>query len=283
MTAIAIWCNHENAENPGLWVAADTRVTTQSGPLDDAAKIFALPVVCRSPGASGFPEEIYFNHAYGYCFAGDTLLGQNAYVALTPLLSNLFSSAKYIPSLEDVARYTHSYLSHTFDACKVHRGKRSIFEVALFGYCHKTKCLSAYHFFIPESQQQVVKMTIKSHKNMQKNEFLYLGVEKSRIVSQIQTTLNADSSPMAEFTAQCAGRPLSRAPRYVIQDLIDNETIPSIGGDLQLGIADKFGFRAYPLCRPGTSGLAIIRYLGRELTDDLQYVGQALVGGVAMA
>jgi hypothetical protein len=35
MTAIAIWCNHENAENPGLWVAADTRVSTPSGSLID--------------------------------------------------------------------------------------------------------------------------------------------------------------------------------------------------------------------------------------------------------
>ncbi len=284
MTAIAIWCNHENAENPGLWVAADTRVSTPSGSLiDDAAKVFALPVVCRLPGPNGLPEERYHDHTYGYCFAGDTLLGQNAYLALTPLLSNLFSSAKYIPSLDDVARYIHSYLSLTFDACKVHRGERSIFEVALFGYCPKTKCLSAYHFFIPEFEQEVVKMTVESHKNMQKNDFLYLGVEKSRIVSQIRTALNADSSPMAEFNARRARRPLSRAPRYVIQDLINDESVPSIGGDLQLGIADKFGFRAFPLCKPGTSGLAIIRYLGRELTDDLQYVGQALVGGEAVA
>lgn len=283
MTAIAIWCNHEIAENPGLWVAADTRVSTQSGSLiDDAAKIFALPVVCRSPGPSGFPEERYHDHTYGYCFAGDTLLGQNAYLALAPLLSNLFSSARYIPSLDDVGRYVYSYLSLTFDACKSHRAGHSIFEVALFGYCPRANSLSAYHFS-PTFEQEVVKMTIQPHENMQQNDFLYLGDEKLHIASQIQDALSADSSPMDEFNARRAGRPLSRAPRYVIQDHINDEAFPTIGGDLQLGIADKFGFRAFPLCRPGTSGLAIIRYLGRELTDDLQYVGQALVGGVAMA
>jgi hypothetical protein len=88
---------------------------------------------------------------------------------------------------------------------------------------------------------------------------------------------------MAAFMAASAGRPLTRAPRHVIQDFINDEAFPKIGGDLQLGIADKFGFRAFPLCKPGPSGLAIIRYLGRELTNDLQYVGEALVGGVAMA
>lgn len=283
MTAIAIWCNHENAENPGLWVAADTRVSTPSGSLiDDAAKVFALPVVCRSPGPNGLPEERYHDHTYGYCFAGDTLLGQNAYLALAPLLSNLFSSARYIPSLDDVAIYIHSYLSLTFDACKLHRAERSIFEVALFGHCPRINSLSAYHF-IPTFEQEVVKMTFQSHENMQQNDFLYLGDEKPRIASQIRTALNADSSPMAAFMAASAGRRLSRAPRHVIQDLINSEAFPTIGGDLQLGIADKFGFRAFPLCKPSTSGLAIIRYLGRELTDDLQYVGKALVGGVAMA
>ena len=282
MTAIAIWCNHENAENPGLWVAADTRVSIQSGSLiDDAAKIFALPVVCRSPGPSGFPEERYHDHTYGYCFAGDTLLGQNTYLALVPLLSNLFSSSRYIPSLADVARYIHSYLSVTFDDCKAHRAERSIFEVALFGYCPKTELLSAYHFSTTR-EQDVFKVTCQSHENMRQNDFLYLGDEKQHVASQIRTALSAESSPMDEFNARHAGRSLSRAPRYVVQAYIDDKSFPTIGGDLQLGIADKFGFRAFRLCRPGTSGLAIIRYLGRELTHDLQYVGQALVGGVAM-
>ena len=248
MTAIAIWCNHEIAENPGLWIAADNRVSTSSGPLiDDATKFFALPVVCRSPGANGLFTERYYDHTYGYCFAGDTLLGQNAYLSLAPLLSNLFSSARCIPSLEDMARYIHSYLSLTFDVCKLHRAERSLLEVALFGHCPRTNSLSAYHF-IPTCEQDVFTMKFQSHENMQEDEFLYLGDEKSRISSQILTALKADSHPMDAFNAARAGRPLSRTPRYVIQDRIDDEAFPTIGGDLQLGIADKFWFRTFPLC-----------------------------------
>jgi len=282
MTAISIWCNHEISENPGLWIAADSRVHTSSGSLiDDAAKVFALPVVCRSPGANGLFTERYYDRSYGYCFAGDTLLGQNAYLSLAPLLSNLVSSNRYKPSLDDVARYIHSYLSRTFDACKSHRAERSLFEVVLFGYCPVTNSLSAYHFF-PTCEKDVFEMTCQPHKNMQENDFLYLGDEKSRVISKIRTALEADSSTIAAFIAASKGRPLSRIPRYVIQDLINDETFPTIGGDLQLGIADKFGFRALPLCKPSTSGLAIISYLGRELAPDLQYVGTALVGGEAM-
>jgi hypothetical protein len=79
MTAIAIWCNHERSENPGLWIAADSRVSASGSALiDDAAKVFALPIVCRSADADGLFTERYYDHTYGYCFAGDTLLCQNA-------------------------------------------------------------------------------------------------------------------------------------------------------------------------------------------------------------
>lgn len=283
MTAIAIWCNHEDSENPQLWVAADTRVGTGSAALiNDATKVFALPITCKAPGPSGFFEECYHSHTYGYCFAGDTLLGQNSYLALAPLLSNLFSSTRYIPSLEDVARYIYSYLSLTFDDCKSHRAGNSKFEVALFGHCPRTNRLSAYHF-LPTRDEKVVTMTWKAHENMQQDDFLYLGDRRACFESKMRAARNAGSSPLDEFNAKCARIPLSRAPRHVIQACIDDKDFPTIGGDLQLGIADKFGLRLYPLCRSGISGLATIRYLGRELASDLQYVGQALVGGEAMA
>lgn len=283
MTAIAIWCNHEVTENPGLWFAADSRVSTSSGSalIDDGAKVFALPIVCRSAAENGLFTERYYDHTYGYCFAGDTLLGQNAYLSLVPLLSNLVSSASYIPSLADVATYMQSYLSLTFDDCKALRAEHSLFEVALFGHCSRTKELSAYHF-IPINKNNIFKMTCESHENMQENEFLYLGNEKAHMNSQIKAAFAADSTHLAAFYAASAGRRLNRIPRYVIQDHINNNSIPSIGGDLQLGIADRLGFRAFPLCKPGVTGQAIITYLGRKLTPDLQYVGSALVSGQAM-
>jgi hypothetical protein len=283
MTAIAIWCNHEVPDNPGLWIAADSRVSTSCGPalINDAAKVFALPIVCRSPGENGLMTEVYYDHTYGYCFAGDTLLGQNAYLALVPLLSNLVSSTSYIPSLAEVAGYVHAWLRRTFDSCRESRGDRSLFEVALFGHCRTTDSLSAFHF-MPKLVNGVFEMTCEPHENMQEKQFLYLGDQKEHMHSQIAEALAVDPDALAAFTAASAGRPLSRIPRYVIQDHINHESFPTIGGDLQLGIADKFGFRGFALCKPGRTGQAIISYLGRELAPDLQYVGGALVGSQAM-
>ena len=102
--------------------------------------------------------------------------------------------------------------------------------------------------------------------------------------SQIGAALAADPDPLAAFAAASSGRRLSRIPRYVIQDKINDEAFPTIGGDLQLGIADKYGFRAFALCKPVVTGQppALISYLGRELTTDLMHVGRALVGSQAM-
>ena len=102
--------------------------------------------------------------------------------------------------------------------------------------------------------------------------------------AEIRAALQADSSPLAAFNARQSGRPLSRRPRFVVQDHISRKVFPSIGGSLQLGIANKFGFYAFPLVKPLEKGGAVISYLGHELKygSGLQYVGEALVASQAM-
>jgi hypothetical protein len=78
------------------------------------------------------------------------------------------------------------------------------------------------------------------------------------------------------------GRPPLRAPRYVIEDVINNQEFPDIGGDIQLGIADVFGFRPYALCKPRVQGKpeAYLSYLGYDLSTDLTKIGEAKVRGL---
>lgn len=135
---------------------------------------------------------------------------------------------------------------------------------------------------MPKLVNGVFEMACEPHENLQEKQFLYLGDQKEHMHSRIAEALAVDPDPLAAFAAASAGRPLSRIPRFVIQDHINDESFPTIGGDLQLGIADKFGFRGFALCKPDRSGQAIISYLGRELTADLRYVGHALVGSQAM-
>ena len=202
-------------------------------------------------------------------------MGQNAFLGLTPLLSNLISQTSYIPSLSDIAQHVLSFLSHTFDDYKQLVGQTAVFEVAIFGYCPKENELSAFHF-TPKEVDGIIQMTLAAHKGMKDKEFVYLGDDKKTMCLDIAAAFAGDSIP---------GRPLSRMPRYIIQNRIDDDAYVSIGGDIQLGIADKFGFRPLTLCKPRVRGqpAAYMSYLGRELTADIAYVGEAMVGMPGMA
>lgn len=278
MTAIAIWFNNESQEHPTLWVAADSRISaSQTGRvlLEDGAKIFPLQIVCREPGADGFFSKVSYFHSIGFCFAGNTLMGQNAYLSLAPLLSNLISPTGYAPSMADIALYVHTYLQRTFDDYKSRVGEHAIFEAALFGYCHSIKGLAIIHFR-PQMSDGMCVLGASTKNGMRTGEFQYLGDKKDLMTKRLSEALSGMSSP---------GRPISRMPRYVIQDCIDDESLPSIGGDLQLGIASSFGFQPLALCKPRIVGQpeAFLSYLGRELTTELLHVGEARVGFPALA
>ena len=269
VTAIAIWRNDEVEENPSLWAAADSRVSGVNGNLliDDAVKILSLPIICRRPGPNGFFSEAYFAHTLGYCFAGSTLMGQNVYLGLAPLLSNLISATSYIPSIEDIAGQILAYLKVTFDDYRPIGAQQSLFEVAVFGYCHRTNRLEIFHFH-PQLVEDVYEVTLQAHQDLQAHNFVYLGNDGAALREEITTAFNGEAVP---------GRPISRTPRFVIEDRIASDESPTIGGDLQLAIADRFGLRPLALVRPYALGqpAAYMSYLGRELTDGLTTVGEA--------
>lgn len=270
MTAIAIWRNDETAENPCLWVAADSRVSGSGGQplIRDCVKIMSLPIICRRAAANGFFSDVYFVHTLGYCFAGSTLMGQNAYLGLSMLLSNLKSTTSYTPSIEDIARQILAYLKVPFQDYSAIAGQQSLFEVALFGYCRRTQQLEIF-VLRPELVQDVYELRLTAYQNLQTHDFVYLGDRRAELTQDITAAFAGEAEP---------GRPITHAPRFVIQDHIASEGSPTIGGDLQLAIADGFGLRPFALVKPRVLGQAeaYFSYLGRELTDDLILVGEAI-------
>jgi len=276
MTAIAIWFNDENPENPCLWIASDSRVSNQGSTLiDDAAKVFALPVTCRCPGENGFFSKITHYHTYGYCFAGSTLLGQNTFLALIPLLNNLVAVQPYTPPMDCVAQFILKYLGRCFDEYKVIATTGSGIEVALFGWCHATQKHYIFHYH-PEQDDNgiyIIKYTI--HTNLDNKSFVYLGDDRNELTHKIKEAFDGENIP---------GRPLSRIPRYVIEEHIQDSRYITIGGNLQLGIADRYGFRPFSIFKPRVPGKpeAYFSYLGYELYEDIQNVGDAHVGLLGM-
>lgn len=273
MTSVVVWPNYEVTGSPAVWVTSDSRISRAEGEplIEDGAKILGLPVVCRGIGEDKFFSDIYFAHSFGYCFAGSTLMGQNAYLAIAPLLTTLISTERYIPSMEDVATFFFRSLCRTFDAFKVRVGAAAFFEASLFGWCHVRQSLQIWHFH-PTDSSGTWEMARSNVSPLEAGAFLYLGSYKDRVVPLLCDAMDADNG-------------LQRAPRRVVQQLIADGSFPSIGGDEQLAIANAYGFQAYSLLRPVERGKpqANLSYLGIELTDENASVGRARVGGPGIA
>jgi hypothetical protein len=277
LTAIAIWCNTEIPEYPSLWAAADSLVSRNSGSplIGDAAKLFSLPVICRSPSSDGFFSKFSSQHSYGYAFAGSTLLGQNAYLSLVPLLTNLISREPYSPSLGDVAAYVSKYLTVAYDDVKVSMGPDAMFSIVIFGWCPVRCALELYRFQPEKGKSGTYEIRCTQYENVVGKQYVYLGDCSERVSESIARALKSESIP---------GRPQSRSPRYVIEDCIRSSDFPTIGGDLQLATANALGLHQYMLSRPRTPGRpeAYFSYLGRELNDELTQLGAARIGLLGM-
>lgn len=266
MTAIAIWRNTELPNNPSLWAVADSLVSQGPMPLiGDAAKLFSLPVVCRIPGPDGFFSQICFEHSYGYAFAGSTLVGQNTYLSLIPLLTNLVYPKHYAPTLMDVAAYVTNYFAAIFDDLRISMGANAIFDVAIFGWCPVRHALEIYRIKptmvgtgVYEIKMEFIDFT--------EEQFVYLGDSSTQISELISAAIAAEGTE-------------TRRPKTIIESCISSEDYPTIGGDVQVAIADKFGFKPYVVYRPSIQppgGVSMI-YLGREIKDQFRHLGSAFV------
>ena len=174
--------------------------------------------------------------------------------------------------MEDVAVFVLKFLSRTFDQYKIRVAANAFFEAALFGWCHATGSLEAWHFR-PELKGGLWEMAVQRFSSPKSGDFLYLGSYKERI------------SPLLREAMGKANGLSERAPRRVVQALIGDESYPLIGGDEQLAIANQHGFQPYTLLRPRVAGKpqAYMSYLGIELSDENAMVGQARVGSPGMA
>ncbi len=279
MTAIAIWLNEEIEGNRTLEVAADSLVSSSTGAklTNSASKVFPLHVRCRIPDSQGFFSQLAETSVYGYAFAGSTLFGQNSYLSLAPLLGNLISHEPPNLSLADVAGYVHNFLSGVYEESSC-RGSSGVFEVALFGYCTASKRLEVHHFYPTPATASAPqsKMQWTPHQCMNVGDVIYLGQNKAQFESALE--ISRQGSPVP-------GRPLSRAPKHVIQDFIEQNSHAGIGGDLQVWRANEFGLHPFMLCKPVKKGepLAKFTYLGIDLEDSMLTLGRARVGMLGIA
>uniref|UniRef100_UPI0035C99543 hypothetical protein n=1 Tax=uncultured Nostoc sp. TaxID=340711 RepID=UPI0035C99543 len=125
-------------------------------------------------------------------------------------------------------------------------------------------------YYLGKDDNDVYVLKYRDYTHLNEKSFVYLGDHRNDMTQKIQKAFDGDSEP---------GRPLSRIPRYIIEEHIQNSEYKTIGGNLQLGIADRFRFRPFSICKPRVLGKseAYLSYLGYELHQDITSVGHAIV------
>jgi hypothetical protein len=268
MTSIALW-----REDRWLWAVADTRISKAAiaGTFltDGGSKLFRLNVQCREPGSGGFFSKQTFSGSLGFAFAGASLPALMTYAAANACCESLNApSGTRPPDLmhiaQLVARIAGRYMRDVLDR---NNGREGAFEAAIFGLCPSQDRYRALH----------VKPTMRDGEfAVSVNE---LEIEAGPIV--LGTKCHEIGTLILE--AQRGGQ--ARAAKFVLQRLIETESIPGVGGAIQIGIAGPNGaFDLYYHLRPHVVGqpAAFRSFLGFDLDADLGNVGGYAIGMMGM-
>ncbi|ELA9373104.1 hypothetical protein QUO16_004426 [Vibrio parahaemolyticus] len=273
MTSIVSWFNPES--NGEVWVVGDSKITdgreNPSMLLDAGAKVFSIPLICKAPGSTGFFDELVLESKVGLAFAGSSLIGLNVHAALSTVFSNL-NRLEQIPSMEELAEYTRMIAKSYIDTLAVMRQEGALCEFLFVGFCHVTNRYKICEIR-PDFTSGMFELELIIHDSVtaRPEEYFVLGDKKEEIRSAIDD-YRADKEP-DDFWWQ-------RAPKVVLQEIIQEERYETIGGHLQLGICVNKHFLPFSSV-VGTHD-AYLSYLGFDVTGDASRIGGSMVGITGM-
>lgn len=274
MTLAATWCSYEPPLPPRLWMASDSRISDEAAPLiDEAIKIYEVPIVCRAPGNSGFFDRISFEGAVGLLGAGASLVFQQVYGTVVPLLGNLIQPTDFVPTLEEVAAFIGRVTTIYVRSLGWRRSDAGRVTIIVGG--ESSFGPQAYELAPSLGDQGLVEFI---------PEPITLG---DGIANFIGDRIEEAQDLYRELAARDEpGASRQRAALNVIRRFIDDEGVTSIGGDLQIGYTAAGRFRRVASVTPGSRGpSAPARYqLNSFDLDELgPMVGHCRVGIDAIA
>lgn len=226
-------------------MAADSRISDGQGRLiDEGAKLYELPVVSRSPSATGFFDEQTFATSIGFLCAGSTLIFQQVYSTLVPTLGNLIGVGS-IPSLEDVAQFVGrlaTLYTRSLGANRPHVGRVGLI---VGGRDPRTSNLAAYEL-VPDLDPGGLMWYRARAVDLRGNQVRFLGDRGA--------TEEAEQRLHLIRSAPGPGRPYDRAALNVIREIALDSRFPSVGGDVQIGCTTGSTFRRFATVSPDLAG-----------------------------
>jgi len=231
MSTGVIWLNKEQPnpllpEPNRLWAVSDSLYSYNNKPsLDIGSKLFQIIINLYQKNPMTV-EQPYLSLKIGYCFAGSTQAGLNTYALLCSILCTLRVFDNNYPSLEEIADACHRIsVKHKTPIINDH-----IFEYSIFGFCLVHMRYECYRIRYEKTGDSMFK-TIDLE-----NEYLVIGSHCDEIKARIEKFKMDNDINILKY---------SRAPAYVVDEIIKNKVYIDIGGSLQLGITHGIQFDLY--------------------------------------
>ncbi len=267
MTAIACWINRE--EHESVWAVSDSKITQQGSTLINyCPKLFSIPVsVIRSTDRFRMhPQKIF---EFGFGFAGSTMIGINVKEMLAVSLSQLNEvsnsnleheiPSEMYPSLEEIASLTKSIAEkYMYDLGQSFPNLVQT-EMVIFGFCKRTQTHKIIKLNNTPSTPNI--LTIEYYEHLTSGEPVLLGDQKEAFHEYINTT-------RLRFTSETIN--WWRAPFIALNNWINHNTVNTIGGYIQLSIANELGAKVSFLTNIQSDSISM-SYAGINITESFSY------------
>jgi hypothetical protein len=228
-----------------IHLASDSRITlSENQTADIGIKVLSLPilVVDTQLDRDGNLRHL-FQRRYGFCYAGSLINAST----LKELLEELLQGVQYIGAPEKlsfaiICNTVADYCGHISTELCNYLFEKGAYEFFFTGFCPQKKCLQAAHFSLIH-QDGHASATYK----------MILDVENSYVaIGKGATAAN-----------QAVHKVSMRHMLLTLNEIIDNQQVESVGGDIQYGTFDKNGHFS-------VSGIARIS-MESELINSVQY------------
>lgn len=236
MTLAVLWYRQQFDE---LWCASDSRITLGSViATDSGPKVLPVPVIChKSDGGHSYSRS--HSHSFGFAFAGSSLAAISTHALVTACTQNLAPATEKNPeappSLESVAELFRTvaehYISDLSSRATGSSNREAFFFYAfIYGFCPVKKAFEAFGI-APNIQGPTLKV-LRASMRISPGYFHPMGSGAESFVKLNEEVNRTHKNPGVIVT---------------LREMLKRETVPTVGGHFQVGVARRSGFELRPI------------------------------------
>ena len=254
-------------------MAADSRLSDADGLLiDEGMKLFEVPITCRSPGPGGFFDQPFVSRSVGMVAVGGSLVFQHVYGTMVTMLGSLVGQSGSGPTNADVAQFPARLTTIYVRRLGVFRPKNADLVGIAIGGISRAGEVEAFELVRRRMTDGSIEF-VAERLDTSPGQVHFMGDQVGQARKACEEVELQDQP----------GAPKERAALNVIESFIEDPSIDSIGGEVQVGHTVGFSFRRMFSVRPLEMGKPQAR-MGLNAIDlaEISSVGPCQIAPMGM-